>query len=583
MASPQVLFDPGLCPTRSNVSVYQEVNECMMLMVSRVCSDNNVVTSLHTSTPELVVTSSEGTLNVKYKTSKKRTLDTNLSKTSGLVSTSRDTACVPFWNKFSPGWSARLLSCIKTDLQELATTCWTSSAQSLGLNSWFTVKMTQVMTTPNSQKTCLQSPLTSSPRITDVMLQKIEKDESKNNKTAGPKRQKLSKKEYEHPVRARKIRIHPTEEQRIVLDKWFGSVRFCYNQLVGQFQSVGQGGVNLAVLRKVVKDVEETKSWLKDIPGEIKDVAVRDFDKARTTHFAKLKKKRLQNVNARLDSKFKFRTKRDRQQSFEVRARDMVRDRGNFAFINLKNVKSSEKLPSVLEGSVRFIRDRLNRYYLIIPRQVKRNEKQVSSDKTVSLDPGVRTFQTTYDTEGLVTEWGNGDMKQIFRLCKVADKVQSEFQKKKGSKRRSTKRAWYRIMDKIKNRVKDVHCKMSKWLCEEYRVILIPKFESSRMVRRVQRKINSKTARSMLTWSHYTFREMLKAKAELYSNVTVIECDEAYTSKTCGNCGKIHQTLSGSKVFKCKHCEYESDRDINAARNIMLRYLSLKVGEGSCL
>ncbi len=82
---------------------------------------------------------------------------------------------------------------------------------------------------------------------------------------------------------------------------------------------------------------------------------------------------------------------------------------------------------------------------------------------------------------------------------------------------------------------------------------------------------------SSKTWSHYTFREMLKTKAELYEGVNVVTCDEAYTSKTCGQCGWIHAKLGGSKTYRCQQCHYHADRDVNAARNIMLRYLSLKV------
>jgi hypothetical protein len=160
----------------------------------------------------------------------------------------------------------------------------------------------------------------------------------------------MNKKVYENPVRARRTRIHLTKEQRQKLDSWFGAVRFCYNLFVEKFGTVGQGGVTLAVLRKVVKDAEQVNPWLKEIPGEVKDVAVRDFDKARKAHFAKLKKKRQQDANARLDAKFKFRSKRDPQQSFEVRARDMIRESGHFAFINLKKIKASEKLPENIEN-----------------------------------------------------------------------------------------------------------------------------------------------------------------------------------------------------------------------------------------
>jgi putative transposase len=411
------------------------------------------------------------------------------------------------------------------------------------------------------------------------VLQKLESAE-KLPKTV--KRSKLSQKSYVHPIRARRYRIHPTPEQRKGLDKWFGAVRFCYNLLVAKFRTVGQFIENdLATFRKVIKDAQETYVWLNDIPGEVKDVAVTDFQKARIAHFAKLKLRRTKDPNAKMDATFKFRSKRDKQQSFSVRARDMVqvRKHGAFFFIRLASLRfaKSEIKPMELDESVRFVRDRLNKYYLVVSKQVpphaKREAEEPMKESFVALDPGVRTFQTTYDLNGQITEWGKGDMKQLFRQCLHVDKIQATWQKKKGAKKRSTKRAMLRATDRIRNRVKEVHRKMAKWLCESYEAILIPPFETKQMANRTKRKINSKTARQMLTWSHYTFKEMLKAKAEMYTGVRVIECNEAYTSKTCGQCGRIHTKLGGSKTYKCKGCGYEADRDMNAARNIMLRYL----------
>jgi putative transposase len=81
----------------------------------------------------------------------------------------------------------------------------------------------------------------------------------------------------------------------------------------------------------------------------------------------------------------------------------------------------------------------------------------------------------------------------------------------------------------------------------------------------------------MATWAHYRFRQTLKAKSELFPWVTVVECDEAYTSKTCPRCGKLNHKLGGKEVFVCPHdgCGYVASRDGSAARNILLRYLTL--------
>lgn len=85
---------------------------------------------------------------------------------------------------------------------------------------------------------------------------------------------------------------------------------------------------------------------MEDIPFEIKDVAVRDMDKARAAHFAKLKLKKGKDASARHDAKFKFRSRKDRQQSFEVRGRDMVRKTGAYANLKLDTINAAEKLPA---------------------------------------------------------------------------------------------------------------------------------------------------------------------------------------------------------------------------------------------
>jgi len=132
------------------------------------------------------------------------------------------------------------------------------------------------------------------------------------------------------------------------------------------------------------------------------------------------------------------------------------------------------------------------------------------------------------------------------------------------------------IREKIRNIVKDLHCKLAKYLCSNYNNILLPEFKSQGMVKKGNRKIGSKTARAIMTWSHYTFKQRLINKAKEYPWVKVFIVTEEFTSKTCGKCGKLNNTLGSKKIFNCGSCDFNADRDHNGARNILLKFLSVK-------
>lgn len=100
----------------------------------------------------------------------------------------------------------------------------------------------------------------------------------------------------------------------------------------------------------------------------------------------------------------------------------------------------------------------------------------------------------------------------------------------------------------------------------------MPTFETQQMVKKGKRKLATKTARAMVTLSHYRFKQTLKHQATKYG-CSVVDVTEEYTSKTCSKCGHIHTKLGGSKKFKCPVCNHTLDRDLNGAFNILLKAL----------
>ena len=129
-----------------------------------------------------------------------------------------------------------------------------------------------------------------------------------------------------------------------------------------------------------------------------------------------------------------------------------------------------------------------------------------------------------------------------------------------------------KIRIKIKNLVNELHKKAAKYLTGKYKLIFLPTFETQQMVKKGKRRLATKTARAMVTLSHYRFQQMLKHQATKHGGV-VVDVTEEYTSKTCSKCGQIHTKLSGSKVFKCPECGHILDRDQNGAFNILLKAL----------
>ena len=113
-------------------------------------------------------------------------------------------------------------------------------------------------------------------------------------------------------------------------------------------------------------------------------------------------------------------------------------------------------------------------------------------------------------------------------------------------------------------------------MCETFHAILLPVFETSNMVTKKdgKRRLRAKSVRSLLTWSHFRFRQRLQAKCREYPHCEVVLVTEEYTSQTCGQCGALHTKLGASKLFTCPQCAFSMDRDVNAARNILLKYVT---------
>ncbi len=222
-------------------------------------------------------------------------------------------------------------------------------------------------------------------------------------------------------------------------------------------------------------------------------------------------------------------------------------------------------------------------YYMLCTFDVKIEEKQKQPFNTVSIDPGVRTFASIYSPDGISGKLGDNIIEPLCRLGKRIDNLQSEINKKenekytnKSKRRYNMKRRMNLLRTKISNTIQDLHNKTINFLCINFRNIVLPKFDVENMVKRkpkIIRKIKNKTVRNMLTLSHGKFMEKLKEYAKR-TKTEIHNPTEEYTSKTCGRCGFVDYDLGSKKTHECSACNYKEDRDINGARNILIKMIS---------
>ena len=75
------------------------------------------------------------------------------------------------------------------------------------------------------------------------------------------------------------------------------------------------------------------------------------------------------------------------------------------------------------------------------------------------MNPGIRRFMTTYDTNGFCTEWGEGDRKRVFSLCLDLDKLISrvyepEMKNKHGLKGRHKRKSKRKVVERLPTQIK---------------------------------------------------------------------------------------------------------------------------------
>jgi putative transposase len=358
--------------------------------------------------------------------------------------------------------------------------------------------------------------------------------------------QAYRKTEAQPITKAKFIKLDLTQQQRQTFKKWNDCSRYVFNQTIDYINSCVNFSPSWMDIKKDL--LKQLPNWCDDVPFLIKGNAIKE------AHQAYWKAK----------GHPKFRSRKNPTQSCYI-PKSAIKTSGIYPRVSGKNLQYNEALPELpLDGRLIY---QYHEWFLSVPQKVEAHVAE-NQGRVVALDPGVRTFQTFF-SEFLAGHIGYDDFGRIQRLCHYLDNLISRTSKAKSKIKRSMKRAQARMRKKIKNLIKEIHFKTARFLVDNFDVILLPTFETSKMASKSGRKLRSKTVRAMLTWAHYQFKVRLKNKA-LEFGKKVIDICEAYTSKTVSWTGELKK-VGGSRVIEAGGIKM--DRDLNGARGIFLRSL----------
>ena len=326
---------------------------------------------------------------------------------------------------------------------------------------------------------------------------------------------------------------------------------------------------NKKLLKQIAKTLQSEKNilindWEYNTPKDIRAGAVNDVCKAYKTAFTNLKNNNIKRFN------ISFRKHHDRNKSIVI-PKNLIQICNNKiklapsylkneCYLNIANKTLKKHKNITIDADCRLLKQ-YNDYWLIIPITVQVKQKSKLYNYC-GIDPGIRTFMTTFGNKGC-NEYNHNSLfidklnKSIFYLKSLRTKECHN--KRKALNKREIKK---------ENIINDLHWKTINQIINTNDVIFYGDIKSHNIVKNGKNKILNRNFNDL---KFYKFKERLLYKAA-YNSKLMYSINESYTTQCCSTCGTINNPGS-SKIYHCHKCVIDYDRDINAAKNILLKGL----------
>ena len=358
-----------------------------------------------------------------------------------------------------------------------------------------------------------------------------------------------------------KFRLLPKEDQIPMLEKHFGCSRFIYNYFldlkIKEYKD-SQKSLGRFDCQKILTNLKSQSdfNWLNEVNSQSLQFSLKNLDTSYQNFFKK-------------KSKFpRFKSKKNKN-SFHIPQSVFVKDNQ----IQIPKFIKTNKLQFIkhrpIKGkicSATISKNPSGKYYVSILTEQDNLEDKFKTGKNIGIDLGIKDFIITSDGN----KFPNYKFKKQYQS--KLTKLQKHFSRKqKDSNRRERFRIKIaKLHEKITNSRKDMQHKLSTLLLNKYDVIYLESLAVKNMMN------NHRMAEAIGDAAWYSFTNKLQYKAQ-WRGKKIVQIEQFYpSSKTCNACGYINYNLKlKDRVWICTHCGQSHDRDINAAKNILNRGLTI--------
>lgn len=369
-----------------------------------------------------------------------------------------------------------------------------------------------------------------------------------------------------------KVEIKPNKKQEELFFKACGIKRFVYNYILNKnIEFYKTNNKSIKMDSKLITDLkQEYKDWMYDVPKSVHYNAFLDLRDSFKRFFKSLKTNKKSGFP-------KFKSKKDKQ-SFRM-------DNDRFKIINhyIKfqvfgkvKLKENNYIPTKnVKYNNATISYKGNKWFISVSIIEDIPEVENISNEILGIDLGVKTLTTC--SNGLTfeniktTKKYKKKLKRANRIFSRRKNIENKYSKRKIKALQKLRKIHFRIGNIRKDYINKLTITLVK---TKPKAIVVENLNNKGLMK------NHKLAGAIGDASFYEIVRQLEYKT-LWNNIDFYKIDRFFpSSKRCNKCGNIKEDLKLSdRIYICKECGFEIDRDLNASYNIRDEYIRLVESE----